>query len=164
MALTHRVSVAVGIHNLGHYRFWKEVYDDLQLTMPSNLRSHLLTKDIRKQKKKEYQSKPEVKRKRNRDKFEKIQEGIKKMKADKKRGATYETGMGMKYSTPPEVEAMDERKKKENNVQCTIMGCYKAGHSRRSSKACTYFNCPKKDLQGSIDATLKKCYPSYYGK
>ena len=164
MALTHRVSVAIGIHNYGHYKFWTEVFNDLQIDMPSNLQSHLLAKDMKKQKKREYQSQPDVKKKRNRDTFEKIQEGMKKMKADKKRGATYETGMGMKYSIPPEVEAIDTRTKEQNNVQCTLMGCYTAGHSRRSSKACTYYKCTGKDLQASIDAKLRQCYPSYYGE
>ena len=76
MALTHRVYVAVGIHNLGYHDFWKRVYDDLKLSMSSVLANHLLNKDKEKNRRRERQSKPSTKRKRNHDNYLKIQEGI----------------------------------------------------------------------------------------
>ena len=164
MALTHRIAVAVSIHNYGHSRFWNEAFTDLEMDLPCLLTMHLQAKDRRKEWKRNYQSKKEVKRKRNRDTFEKIQEGMKKLRADKKRGSTYDSGMNMNNEIPPEVEAMDRKRKEERNVQCNLKGCYQACHSRRSSKACTYYKCPKNELESKIYEKLRECYPSYFSK
>ena len=45
LALTHRVYVALGVHNLGHLNFWKRVYQDLQMAMSTLLQNHLSDKD-----------------------------------------------------------------------------------------------------------------------
>ena len=89
---------------------------------------------------------------------------MKRVKTDKKRGATYESGINLKYSTPPEVEAIDAQRKEELKVECNLKGCYVPGHTRRSSKACTYYKCPKEELENRIESNLRKCFPSYYGK
>ena len=34
MSLTYRIFMVVGIHNLGHYRFWREVFNLLGLGDP----------------------------------------------------------------------------------------------------------------------------------
>ena len=165
MALTYRISIAIGVHNLGHLRFWEEVFSDLGIDMSINLRNYLFRKDKAKENKKEYQSRPERKRKRNQEKFDKIQEDLKKLKKDKKRGATYGSGIGIKNSVPPEVERIDYEKKKTSQCECSLLGCYNKGHKRRSSKKCFYFTCSsKEELNDKINSNLRRLYPSHYGE
>ena len=134
MALTHRVSVAIGIHNLGHFQFWYQVFKKLELHISPSLERYLKTKDEKKEKEREYQSVSEVKRKRNKDKFEKLQAEMKKIKKDSERGATYGAGIAMNSTIPPEVERMDRENKTMNNVQCKLAGCYNNKHVRQSNK------------------------------
>ena len=48
MSLTYRIFMVVGIHNLGHYKFWQEVFDLLDLEMHSDLSADLQRLDKRK--------------------------------------------------------------------------------------------------------------------
>ena len=61
MVLTHRVHVAVGIHNMGFENFWVEVYGELKMSMPPLSQNYLFRKDEKKKKQREYQWKTEVK-------------------------------------------------------------------------------------------------------
>ena len=165
MALTHRVSVAVGIHNLGHLQFWKEVLEELDINMTQSLCNYLSNKDNRKAKRRIHQSTPEVKRKRKRETFEKLQVEMEKLRRDKERGATYETGMTINSSMPPDVERMDREKKETLEIKCKLAGCYKEQtHMRRSSKMCTYYKVPPDRLQSAIDAKLRELYPTFYSE
>ena len=96
------------------------------------LRDFLQTKDNDRETKKQYKKKPLVKRKRNRDNYLKIQAGIKKAKQDEKRGTTYRSGIEMDNVIPPAVEEIEAKRKKELNVECTILGCHESKHKRRS--------------------------------
>ena len=86
------------------------------------------------------------------------------MKRDKERGVTYESGIAMKNSIPPEVEKEDRKRKRENNVECPFPGCYEPKHKRRSSQKCTYHGVCKESLQASIESRLENVFPSYYGE
>ena len=110
------------------------------------------------------QKKPSVKKRRQRDNYQKIQEGIKKAREDEKRGATYRTGMGIENNIPPAVEKLDEEEKKRLGVECKLKGCYEKGHRRRSSKKCTYHHCVKDKVQASVEARLREVYPTHYGE
>ena len=108
------------------------------------------------------QKKLSVKRKRSENNYRKIQEGIKKANADKERGSTYGSGIGMTYNVPPAVEKLEEEKKKAMGVDCTLLGCYNKNHKRRSSKRCTYYGCTSDNVQSYVDAKMKRMYPSHY--
>ena len=86
------------------------------------------------------------------------------MKRDMERGVTYESGIAMKNSIPPEVEKIDRKRKRESNVECSLMGCYEPGHKRRSSRKCTYHGISQKCLEASVDSRLKAIFPSHYGE
>ena len=165
MDLTHRVHVAVGIHNLGHLTFWEKVYNQLEFGMGFVTRGYLSRKDNKKEKRRQQQRKPEVKKKRNRVKFEKLKQEMKKLKKDCERGATYGSGIGFDTITiPPDVKKMDREKKDEQEVKCKLAGCYKKDHVRRNNKACTYYKVPQVELESAINSKLKELYPSSYGK
>ena len=164
MALTHRINVVIGVHNLGLLEFWKRVYDKLEMEVSPLLHDYLETMDKNREIKKQYKKQSSVKRKRNRDKYLKIQAGIKKAKQDEKRGTTYRSGIEMENAIPPVVEQIEAKRKKDFNVECTILGCHESKHKRRSSQKCTYHDCSKDMLKASIVARLRELYPSHFGK
>ena len=164
MALTHRVHVAVGIHNMGFENFWLEVFEELEMSMPSLSRKFLWRKDESRKRKREYQKKTEVKRKRNRDKFEKLQTESKKIKRDAEKGLSYGSGIGLSTTIPPEVEKLDANRKEELKVKCKLPGCYTNNHIRRSSKLCTYYQVPRDEMNKKIDSRLRELFPASYGE
>ena len=50
MTLTHRVHVAVGIHNLENLTFWEHVYQELEFGMCFVIRGYLSRKDNKNEK------------------------------------------------------------------------------------------------------------------
>ena len=164
MALTHRIHVVIGIHNEGLRKYWEQVYSKLEIDMSPLLRNFLKDKDKEREAKRQYKKKSSVKRKRNHDNYLKIQSGIKKAKADEKRGLTYRSGMEMENTIPPAVEKIEAKRKEELNVECTILGCHTTKHKRRSSQKCTYHHCSKESLRSAILTRLRELYPSHFGK
>ena len=136
----------------------------MQLPMRTGLSRHLLANDGRNKRTKEYKRKPSVKKRRQRDNYQKIRDGIKKARDDEKKGATYRTGMGIENNIPPVVEKLDEEEKKRLGVECTLPGCYAQDHRRRSSKKCTYHHCTKDNVQASVEARLREIFPTQYGE
>ena len=90
--------------------------------------------------------------------------GIKKAKKDEKRGSTYRSGIEMVNTIPPAVEQIEAKRKKDLNVECTILGRHEIKHKRRSSQKCTYHHCLRESLRPAIEARLRELYPLHCGK
>ena len=62
MSLTNRITIAIGVHNVGYQGYWTEVCTSLSMEISPNLDNHLLQRDRRKNWKRKYESTPEVKK------------------------------------------------------------------------------------------------------
>ena len=164
MALTHRVNVAVGVHNLGNQTFYQSIYTELELNMCFVTRGYLHRKDDKNEKRRKQQRKHGVKKKRNRVKFQKLHQAMNRIRRDCEKGITYSSGIGFDLTMPPEVIQIDKDKKEELQVKCKLPGCYNKDHLRRSSKACTYYKVPQVDMLSATNCKLQELYPSSYGK
>ena len=71
----------------------------------------------------------------------KIREKIKKLFADKKEGKSYESGMN-------DPSKKENKSKKVNTSICQF--CQKVGHSRKSSKECTFTTWKPKIKSGKF--------------
>ena len=164
MALTHRVHTAVGIHNLGHVAFWEQIYSELEFATCPVLQVNLKRKEHKNEKRRKQQRKINVKKRRNKAKFEQLHQEMKRLKKDIERGATYGSGIGYDLTIPPDVKEMDKEKKEALGIKCKIPGCYENNHMRQTSKMCTYYKVPHEDLLNAISFKLKEHYPSSYGE
>ena len=71
VTLATRVSIAVGCLSLGHLEFWKRIYEMFGLEMSVHLETFLQKKDLKIRKKREVESSPEAKQRRNKTKNKK---------------------------------------------------------------------------------------------
>ena len=85
MSLTNRVMIAMGVNNLGYYRYWNRVFESLKIDMSPALKHHLQQKDKTEEKKRKYDAQPKRKKKRARHQYEKMQNELKKQIEDKKK-------------------------------------------------------------------------------
>ena len=63
MSLNNRISIVIGIHNLGHYRYWKNVFELICLSMASDQCENLKRNDRKKLMKRKYECRKDVKKK-----------------------------------------------------------------------------------------------------
>ena len=63
MALSNRIAIVVGVHNMGHLAYWTKVFKLIDLPMYPDLRENLQQLDRYKRMKRKFDSKTEVKRK-----------------------------------------------------------------------------------------------------
>ena len=163
MSLTYRIFMVVGIHNLGHYRFWLEVFNLLGLDMSSDLKENLQRLDKRKVWKREYEGKPEIKSKRRKLHHQKMQEQLKKQIEDSKRGAMYRTGIAIKDVAPSEVIKLENVYREKNNIHCKFYGCRGKHHLTNISRNCYYFDNRDADsLSKAMRTRLSSLYPNLY--
>ena len=64
MSLHNRISIAIGIQNYGHFKFFSEVMKRLGIKMSNNLEAQLKKKDAMKDTRRKYQQQPYVKNRR----------------------------------------------------------------------------------------------------
>ena len=63
MSLTNRVMIAMGVHNLGYFRYWSRVFHYIGIHMSPSLAHYLQQKDNKKKRKRSYESSTERKKK-----------------------------------------------------------------------------------------------------
>ena len=165
MSLNNRISIAIGVHNMGHFNFWCSVFEKMNLAISSDLSSALQNLDRCKEWKRDYQKRKDVKINRVRKQYEKINDLMKKQKKESVRGATYGSGIALQSMVPSEVAKLETQKKKDENVQCVWFGCYAKNHKTNKSKNCRYNTCSsKEDIEREIDLAMRTSYPSFYGE
>lgn len=165
MALANRISIVIGIHNLGHTDYWSKVLALIDLPMTPKLRKHLNVMDKKKETKRKYQARIDVKNKRSKDNHEKIKTLIKKQIEDAKRGATYRSGMAVEDIIPVQVVRFENEMRERKEVKCKLHGCRGKSHSSNRSKQCTYHGCKTKaELRSKMDSVLRNLYPDHYGE
>ena len=155
--------MVTGIHNMGHYKFWIEVFKLLGLEMPSDLSDNLQRLDKRKVWKREYDGRSDIKNKRRKLHHQKMQEQLKKQIEDSKRGAMYRAGMAIKDLAPSAVIKLETEYREKNNIKCKYFGCRGTNHLTNISSRCCYFQCRDSDsLSKAMDTKLRSFYPSLY--
>ena len=98
-----------------------------------------------------------------------MKEQFKKQIKDAARGATYGSGVALLGDTPmeihPEIQRIEQTKKKLKSQICTLPGCFEKGHKTNSSKKCKYYQYQDDDeLTTAIKAYLAAEYPAYNGE
>ena len=163
MSLATRVSVAIGVFNLGHYQYWLEVYHHLGLCMSQTLSDHLKKKDEAIAKKRENQKKLSVKIKRSQKQIELTKRLIETEMRDKKRGLSYGSGMAITVLVPEGVCEKENEVKKLLDCNCELFGCYAGGHKTKKSKKCKYHTCnSNSEVEEAMDTFLRYKYPKFY--
>ena len=163
MSLSYRIFMVVGIHNLGHYQFWIEVFEMLGLEMAPDLVDNLQRLDKRKIWKRQYDGKPEIKNKRRKLHHHKMQEQLRKQIEDSKRGAMYRTGIAIHEIAPSTVVKLESEYREKNKIKCKFYGCRGKNHLTNISKQCCYFECRDSEtLRKAMDSKLRTFYPSLY--
>ena len=165
MALSNRISIVVGIHNLGHATFWSRVYAKLGMKASEDLIETLTNLDREKKRKKEYNERHENKLKRVANQIEKMATMMKKQKKDQVQGATYGAGIGLQNIVPSEVAKIEMEKKQRNKVSCVWFGCNVKRHKSNRNKQCRYHTCSsKEEIECAVDKVMRETYPEYYGE
>ena len=167
MSLTNRVMLAMGVHNLGYYGFWKLVLESLSIEISPSLKNHLQQKDRKKERKRKYESSSKRKKKRARYQYEKMTKEIRKQIEDQKRGATYGSGMAVntESSLPPFVVDDDKKKKMLKSMRCPLIGCLGRNHGSSRSKQCKYHDCKNnEEYLSELRKYLMLTYPTQYGE
>ena len=77
MSLSNRISIVVGIHNMGYLAYWNEVYQQIHLTMSFHQRANLQALDRCKSWKRNCNSMIETKRKRSKKRHENMHDLMK---------------------------------------------------------------------------------------
>ena len=165
MALSNRIAIVIGIHNLGHLNYWQKVFNLIGIPMSADLHNNLLRKDGNKGLKRKYNEKKEVKAKRAKLNHEKMKEMINKQMKDAKRGATYRSGVALEDTIPSEIVKKETLLRSEGKVTCKCYGCHSNTHKTKASKECTYHGLKSKsDYRSAMDKVLCRLYPEHYGE
>ena len=163
MSLSNRVMIVVGIHNMGHYNYWKKVFQVIGIPMSSNLCENLKRLDSKKSNKRKYNCRKEVKSKRRKIQHEKMQQQLVQQVKDAKRGAIYRPGFVVEDVVPEEIKEKENALRTSNKVLCRLYGCHGKTHRTQGSKLCAYHNCKTKlELRSAVDEKLRELYPSHY--
>ena len=163
MSLSYRIFMVTGIHNLGHYRFWHEVFVLLGLDMPTDIKENLQRLDKRKIWKREYEGRTEIKSKRRKLHNQKMQEQLRKQIEDSKRGAMYRAGIAIKDLVPSAVLKLENEYRDKHNIHCKYYGCRGKKHLTNISRNCCYFECrDAESLSKAMNSKLRSIYPNLY--
>ena len=95
MSLHNRISIVIGVHNLGHRNYWTKVFHRLKLEMNGDLVDNLSQQDGTKNRKCKYNARKEVKSKIAKVQNEKKKVMMQKQKRDEIRGLTYGSGVAL---------------------------------------------------------------------
>ena len=165
MSLSNRIAIVTGIHNMSHNCFWKEVFELLELQMTTSMHKNLNAYDRRKDLKRQYIARKDVKEKRVRVQNEQLQEMVRKQIEDEKRGSTYSSSTAFNHMVPIEIIKIEEEKKHKNNIDCGLYGCHYKYHKSNKSKKCFYYTYNNdEDMWIAMDERLRVLYPSHFGE
>ena len=140
-----RTYLAVGIDSIGYEDYYRTLFELLNLHYDDDImRQHHQRLDKNKIRKRNYDVQPEVRRRQAAGRAIKIREKIKKLLEDKKEGKSYGSGMN-------DPSKKEKKGRKFNTSICQF--CQKVGHSRKSSKDCTFSTYKPKKKKGKIVVT-----------
>ena len=133
MSLETRVGIAAAVQIVGHYQFWNMVLHKFGITMGKSLEKILKKRDVDNYFRREYRSRPEVKRKRKHGETTKISKGVRDREKQISLG-TYKSGVAIRAEQHAKkiVNKLMERSKEKQN-------CY-------AKQTCRYYPhfCKKK--------------------
>ena len=166
ISLTNRVMIAIGINNYGAEKYWRHVYNELDISMAPETVSFLQSQDKSRFYRKEYKERTSVKKRRVTNNNNKIKELMEKQRIDEKQGKTYGSGVALDSDSIPEfVKEAEERKKELLGIQCPFYGCFVKNHKTTKAKKCQYYGVKnKEELNIKITAYLQNIYPAQYGE
>ena len=162
MSLSNRISIVVGVHNIGYLDYWTDAYEKIQLPMTVAQRK-LHSKDRRRNWKREYNSMIETKRKRSQKRNESMRDLMKQQQEDAKRGAIYESGYALEDHVPDKVKDIENALRLEGKVSCKIFGCHGNTHKTKASKNCRYHSCKDSwEIREKQHSILREIYPDHF--
>ena len=164
MSLSNCIAIVIDIHNYSHKKFWSIVFEKIGLSMSTNLKSSLQILDRMKEKRKSYQKGTEVKLNRVRKQYEKMNDMMNKQRKDIVSGATYGSGIALQSIVPSVVASIENKKKKDNKIECIWFGCDVKKHKSNRSKQCRYYTYKTKEAIEGVDQRIREVYPEHYGK
>ena len=163
MSLETRVGIAAAVQIVGHYQFWNMVLDKFGITMGKSLEKILKKRDVENYFRREYRSRPEVKRKRKHGETTKISKGVrdreKQISSD-----TYKSGVAIcaEQHAKKIVNKLMEQSKQIQNCSakqtCRYYPhfCKKKGHASAASKACAMYGKSKKEKDDALKEITKR--------
>ena len=165
MSLWNRISIVVGVHNLGHEVFWTKVLNAINHEMPGSMKTCIVKQDENKERKRKYIAMRETKLKRVKHQIENVKMLMKKQKIDAVRGFTYGSGIALQNKYPAEVVRQETMKKSKYKVSCPWFACNKGYHKTSKSKVCAYHYCASiEETEVAVDKKMRLTYPEEYGK
>ena len=163
MSLSNRISIVIGIHNMGHLSYWDEVFKRCRIESNIDLIDNLARMDNHKDWKRKYNSKTEVKQRRVKAKNERMQTLTKQQIHDIERGLIYENGFAVNVNIPDNVLKIEQQLREEGKVKCPLYGCHGKTHKSMPSKNCIYHGYHDNNEFGKCQQKkLMKLYPSQY--
>jgi hypothetical protein len=150
-----RVHLAVG--PVGYQQFYKRVFELTRIESVDDDITDLFfrSEDADKLFREQYRQKKEVKIRRMRTHFNKIREGVEKLKNDNEKSLAYNTGM-MGPGGQDEQREQEQGRRGSENKFLGCKWCQSTTHSRITSKDCPKNPKYKKDEEGSEDKSQGK--------
>jgi hypothetical protein len=135
MSMASRVCLAVGVDSVGHWEYYERLFAETSVKLPLHTRIMLERMSKRREYDRNYQRRPERKRKRSNLKFAKMKDGLKTQMADKAMGLNYQTGLCMEeIGDDPDAGGPNTKQKP---ARCKF--CGSSQHKTRRSKGCKFF-------------------------
>jgi hypothetical protein len=133
-----RSMVAAGLQSVGYQQFYSRVFERTGIEMSEDdITGYFLRKeDADKLWRTQYRRKENVKIERMRSQYRKLKEGVEKLKADNRKGLTYDSGMMGPAGEDGEETQQQQQKGKRGKSNATCKHCGIKGHQRISSLQC----------------------------
>ena len=122
MSLTNRISIAIGVKNMGSKKYWDQVYRKMNVKIPSRLSAFLLYTDNRSSQKKKKEATPSFKKKRAFQKNEQIRAEAEKTKQGMEKAMNYGAGIGLHQARTTAGSRGQPRTRKGNHKHRVIKG------------------------------------------
>ena len=132
-SLDYRISIVVGVHNIGSHDFFQRVFQDLGIEYDDAIASWFLGKDSTKMKKKMRDTTPHAKRRRKHRYLAKERDELLLERTKDVKMGTYGSGIGLAEGNE-NVHAKDADVSLRKRGYCTCGGSKK--HKNRNSKYC----------------------------
>ena len=151
-SLDYRVEMAIGHHNAGMYSFYSRIFEQLDVTMSTNLACSLRDRDSYKMWKKDYNADPNNKRRRRFKWQAKDRDALLRDATEDPKVGNYETDAAMKATDGRKDDECEGRSvpKKRKLTPCQCGG--KMQHFYRSSKYCLFGKNANDGKKNHIDS------------
>ena len=138
ISLSNRISITIGVKNVGKHQYWKRVYKKMGMTLPLRLSVFLQNSDNRSAQKKQKEETPSYKKKRAFQKNEQIKAEAEQTK--RSIDNNYGTGIGLAtINTSTTTATPSQTERKSTQTICPLPGCGIIGHKTNRSKKCRWY-------------------------